>query len=343
VGALFFCGAILLHRRSRRWGPWAFRAALVANQWLILGYDWAHRADQPLLFGANNGVCVFLFFLSALLDSPWSAGLLLAGELAGLAAFARAGVDVGGAMAWVLLGFSLVAAGALWGLPAGLLQRMEQRREELILARWHRQRLLRTLFHDLANPLQVLFLEYEAGVEAERIRGTFRRMHKVLNLAASLENTPMALRPVELGPLLQSLDDLHKESLQAKGLGLEITCEACLALAEPELLLESVLGNLMANAIKFSPPGGGLRLAAGRKGNWVEIRLVDQGPGIPAATVDALHQGRRLQSTPGSLGEPGSGFGLGLARDYVGQMGGQLGFQVAPDGGTTAVVQLKPA
>jgi signal transduction histidine kinase len=341
AGALLFCAAVLLHRRSRRWGPWAFRAALLANQWLILGFDWAHRLDQPLLFGANNGVCVFLFFISALLDSPWSAGLLLAGELAALAVFARAGTDIGGPMLGVLLGFSLVAAGALWGLPANLLGRMERRREELILARWHRQRLLRTLFHDLANPLQVLFLEYEAGVEVERIRRSFRRMHKVLNLAASLENTPMALLAVELAPLLQALDDLHQKSLQAKGLGLEITCEACRAMAEPELLLESVLGNLMANAIKFSPPGGGLRLEAGRKGEWVEIRLVDQGPGIPASTVEALHKGLRLESTPGSLGEPGSGFGLGLARDYVEQMGGKLSFRVAPDGGTTAVVQLK--
>ncbi|HXC63579.1 MAG TPA: hypothetical protein VNZ67_04435, partial [bacterium] len=141
AGALFLACAALLHRGSVRWGPWAFRAALFANQWLIFGYDWAHRADQPLLFAANHSVSIFLVFQGALLDAPWAGGALLAGELLAVAVFAWAGVNVGGGMTGVLLGLSLAAAGALWALPFGLLTRLESQRRELILARWHRQRL----------------------------------------------------------------------------------------------------------------------------------------------------------------------------------------------------------
>jgi len=341
AGALFFGGAALLHRGSKRWGPWAFRVSLFANQWLILAYDWLHRADQPLLFGANNSVCVFLVFLCALLDSPWASGLLLLVELAALAGFNAAGIEVGGGMTAVLLGFSLLAAGALWGLPVSLLRRMELRRRELILARWHRQRLLRTLFHDLANPVQVLCLECEAGAEAPKIRSTFKRMHRVLNMAASLENSPLALRNVELRPVLDALVETHQDALRAKGLSLDLHCPPVAVRAEPDLLLESVLGNLLGNAIKFTQPGGRLHLRAQGGGDWVELSLLDQGPGIPASALDALQSGRRIRSTPGSLGEPGSGFGLGLAQDYVQQMGGEFSLRPGELGGTEAVVRLR--
>jgi signal transduction histidine kinase len=77
---------------------------------------------------------------------------------------------------------------------------------------------------------------------------------------------------------------------------------------DPEMLRQAV-SNLTDNAIKFSPPGGEVRLSAIALPSWVEITVADQGPGIPpedrSRAVERFFRGEAARSTPGS--------GLGLA------------------------------
>ena len=116
--------------------------------------------------------------------------------------------------------------------------------------------------------------------------------------------------------------------------------------ASPDRLAQ-VLDNLLANATDASPPGSQLQLSARRSDDrrWVEIHVVDQGPGLDPEqrrrAFDRFWRAERVvQATNGdrpSLG--GSGLGLAIVRRLVAADGGQVALLEGPGGGVDAVVR----
>jgi two-component system sensor histidine kinase KdpD len=103
-------------------------------------------------------------------------------------------------------------------------------------------------------------------------------------------------------------------------------------------LLERAVANLVANALHASPPEAAVRIVAGSVVDRVELRVVDQGAGIPVSERDRVFQPfQRLGDRPN-----GSGVGLGLAvaRGFVEVMDGDLWIEDTPGGGTTMVVSF---
>jgi len=228
-------------------------------------------------------------------------------------------------------------------LPAEIFASLRVHRLALDEALRRRRRLFSMLFHDLANPLQVVAAQVELDQDFTRASRLADRMAGVLTAAKDLDQAGMVLQALPLDGLLEGIDDLYRERLAAKALRLERQGGPWLVLVQPQLFRESVLGNLLGNAIKFAPLGGSIRISAQRAGAMVELSLQDSGSGIPQAVLDALARGQRAPSSPGSLGELGNGYGLGLAQDYLGQMGGALQLRTAQGGGTLALVRLQAA
>ena len=92
--------------------------------------------------------------------------------------------------------------------------------------------------------------------------------------------------------------------------------------ADP-LRLGQVIGNLVSNAIKFTPGGGSVTIGAGEEGQQIWIQVIDTGPGIPPAQQEKMFepfvkgdQGRRFPD--------GMGLGLNIARELVEAHGGKL-------------------
>ncbi|CAN5697930.1 sensor histidine kinase KdpD [soil metagenome] len=111
-------------------------------------------------------------------------------------------------------------------------------------------------------------------------------------------------------------------------------------LADPALLERSV-ANLVANALRHTPPEASIRLAAGAVAERVDLRLIDTGPGIAPDKAEHLFQafqrlGDRSQDT-------GVGLGLAVARGFVEAMGGQLEAEETPGGGLTMVIRMPAA
>lgn len=112
------------------------------------------------------------------------------------------------------------------------------------------------------------------------------------------------------------------------------------ASADP-VLLQRVLANLLANATRFAPPGSPVRIATSTFADRVEVRVIDHGPGIPAARRDEVFVPfQRLGDTDNGTG---LGLGLALSKGFVEAMGGTLEPEDTPGGGLTMVVSLAAA
>jgi two-component system sensor histidine kinase KdpD len=110
--------------------------------------------------------------------------------------------------------------------------------------------------------------------------------------------------------------------------------------ADPALL-ERAIANLVGNAVQWSPRNRPVRVSAGAVGDRVELRVVDQGPGIPESERERVFLpfqrfGDRRNAT-------GVGLGLAVARGFVEVMGGELTIEDTPGGGVTMVIALPAA
>jgi two-component system phosphate regulon sensor histidine kinase PhoR len=113
--------------------------------------------------------------------------------------------------------------------------------------------------------------------------------------------------------------------------------------ADPDRL-HQVLTNLLANAIKFTPPGGEVTATAGDgAGGLVRLAVEDTGPGIPAAEreriFDKFYQVGRVESER----PPGTGLGLTIARHLVELHGGRIWVEDARHAGAAFVLLLPAA
>lgn len=111
--------------------------------------------------------------------------------------------------------------------------------------------------------------------------------------------------------------------------------------ADPPLL-ERALWNLVANAVKASELESPIRIMAALVvGNWVELRIVDRGPGI--APLDRERVFVPFQRLGDQSTGNGVGLGLAVAKGFVEAMGGELLLDDTPGGGLTVIVRLRTA
>ncbi|MEU4544692.1 sensor histidine kinase KdpD [Nonomuraea dietziae] len=145
----------------------------------------------------------------------------------------------------------------------------------------------------------------------------------------------LALQAVALEEVVpRSIDDLGPLRERVEG---DISIELPEIAADPALL-ERVLVNLMANAIRYSPPEAKVLITASWHGDHVEIRVIDRGPGIPPDAHDRVFL--PFQRLGDRDNHTGVGLGLALSRGLTEAMGGTLVPDETPGGGLTMILAL---
>ena len=133
---------------------------------------------------------------------------------------------------------------------------------------------------------------------------------------------------------------LHSLAIADESVQLDVPETLPRVLADPGLL-ERALANLIDNAVRFSPPGRPARVTAGAIDGYVDVRVVDRGPGVPAGDRDRLFV--PFQRLGDSAQGEGVGLGMAVAKGFVEAMGGEIEIEDTPGGGLTVVTRLRAA
>jgi two-component system sensor histidine kinase KdpD len=218
-----------------------------------------------------------------------------------------------------------------------------------------RSGLLSAVSHDLRTPLAAIKAasstlmrrgaNWPEDVRDELVASIDQQADRLSSLVSNLLTmSRIQSSAVQLDLVATEVADVAAAALSlvdARGHRVTTDLDGCPpVLADPQLL-ERVVGNLVDNACKWSPPGAEVRLDAHAAGESVVIRVVDSGPGIPRdRRGDAFVPFQRLGD---SSGVEGTGLGLAIAHGFAEAMSGTIEIEDTPGGGTTMVLTLPSA
>jgi signal transduction histidine kinase len=215
--------------------------------------------------------------------------------------------------------------------------------------------------HDLRGPLNVIAIsvrsllrrmslvdegsaEYRQLRAIERATEQMRRLVTDLLDVAQIDAGKLAIDPVPIPPreLVDEAVDLYRPQAQARGLSLSahVTSDVPVVRADRERI-QQVLGNLIGNAIKFTPAGGQITVSAAQRDSLVWFAVEDTGLGIPDGDRRAIFERFRRSNNGGR--RHGVGLGLAIVRGIVESHGGTVSVESEQGRGSTFLFSLLPA
>lgn len=237
-------------------------------------------------------------------------------------------------------------------------------RRNLDAALFRKTQYLRILMHDISTPLNILsgtveHLSMKAHPQAE---AGFARAQRASDSIRDIIENVRRLDQVEVGggapsvpgrvTIEKMLDDVEEhfgQRAKKKGVELHLNMDARLQgspmLTDPVLLTFQILGNLVGNAIKFTPAGGEVNVSLTTEGEDLCIIVEDNGIGMSVAQLKKLRSPRGPEVRTSDGGETGNGYGFQIAQFCVDQLGGTLDISSrnhsGADGKTGTRVEVK--
>lgn len=223
-----------------------------------------------------------------------------------------------------------------------------------------RRDFIANISHELRTPLTSVRLLVESlmtGVaeSPEAVRGLYEKINTEVNALEQMSQELLDLAQIESGQAVVRLVPVSVRELveatvsrlqpqavrKQQGLTIHVG-EDLVALADTEQLSRA-LGNLVHNAIKFTPDGGSIRLAAHRKDGDIVVAVTDNGPGIAAADQPRVFE-RFFRGDRARLRQSGTGLGLAIAKHVVEAHGGRIWVESEgiPGRGTSFFFTLLP-
>ncbi|MGH2619121.1 MAG: sensor histidine kinase [Anaerolineales bacterium] len=219
--------------------------------------------------------------------------------------------------------------------------------ERLQLTETQRRNLLAELTHELRTPVSVIQGNLEGMLDGvypadaahlnpilEEVRQLSRLIDDLRTLSLSESGAlELHLEPTELEVLTGEVAAAYRPQAQEKGISLNLDFPAELPPLELDpVRIREVLVNLLTNALRHTPPGGEVKIAATSDPvrRVATVRVTDSGPGIRPEVLPHIFE--RFYKSDGS---GGSGLGLTIAKSLVTAHGGEIEAESPPDAGTT--------
>lgn len=224
-----------------------------------------------------------------------------------------------------------------------LLHREQKLRRALERAESAKAHFFAVLSHELRTPLQAIFGYTELLARAldesatpavrdflHRIERSERHLlgliNNVLDFERMTRGSPVQLDvgPIPVAEVLDALEAMLSSQAAEKGIELEVECaDPGLVAAGDRAMVQQVMVNLLANALKFTPTGGSVTVDARRTADHViAIMVCDTGRGIPADELERIFEPFTQVSRHDS--REGAGLGLAISRKIARSLGGEL-------------------
>jgi signal transduction histidine kinase len=210
------------------------------------------------------------------------------------------------------------------------------------------KQVLGVVAHDLRNPLNLLITTTDLLLEEDLDR---RRRKELLDVALraarqmnrligdlldtvrlQVGNVPLDVEELAVASIFRQAEETFGPTAKERHISLDVIVpEIGVAVRADPFRVSQVIGNIVGNALKFTPADGTVRLSAAPDGESVVIQVIDSGPGIPPADTEHLFD----NFWQGRNDHRGVGLGLAIARGVVEAHGGKIWCESVVGSGST--------
>jgi signal transduction histidine kinase len=237
-------------------------------------------------------------------------------------------------------GFSALA---VWYQHHKLMKMLRGQSHDLRIELDNKLRLNTLIFHDIVNPLTVIegtsqMMEETNNADPDDIRAISKMSKKMVSIIESARGIEsgfnIEFKNIPIDKLFKELQDMFLVRIKAKELKFKLNSPSTLMIySNLQLMCNSVIGNFLSNAIKFSPRGGTITMTAEKSDDMIRISIVDNGAGFSSNLLNRIKNGSVYFSLKGTEGEPGNAYGISIALLFLNNLNGYLEVKNQENGG----------
>ncbi len=221
----------------------------------------------------------------------------------------------------------------------------------------NKEKFLSIISHDLSDHVgsfmaisSLLNEQYDELSKEERIKliknmanvskHNYKLLHDLLTWSTvQMDYIPYSPKPFKLERIYREVIELFNPLIEEKKLLIFLKMKSNSEIFADHHMASAILRNLVSNAIKFSHPGGEIRISAQERDDKMLITVSDTGVGMNHEALLRFNSSLSF-SNPGTMQEPGTGIGLILTKEFVQKNEGEIFIESVPDEGTTVSFTL---
>jgi signal transduction histidine kinase len=238
---------------------------------------------------------------------------------------------------------------------------VQEQKNHLLRINREKEKIIAVVAHDLKGPFQVMFSylqmltdSYDRYTDERRkkyiqristsTQASYRLVEALLNWImagdGTLEFSPKAFSVKDHADLAISLT---RNMADGKEITMDLSADSGIRVFADANMIAAVLRNLVANAVKFTPRGGRVRVGADQKAGRIRIWVKDTGVGMTQELIENILTGSDYESNPGTEQETGTGLGLVICKEFVEKNNGTLEITSRKGAGSSFIVTLPSA
>ena len=237
-------------------------------------------------------------------------------------------------------------------------EKLSRTNKDLEQANATKNKLFSIIAHDLKDPFNTIlgFSDYLSDEFdslddkdkikiSKTIRNSSRKVHTLLdNLLKWSRSQTNALtlnkQEINVSEVINNSYGLFKENIENKKIEIVLNVPQKLKVFADENTIQTVIRNLINNAIKFTPQKGTIQIKAEENKSSVIISISDTGLGMSQNEMDHLFQPEKIKVSIGTNGEKGSGLGLLICKEFIDLNNGKISVSSKPGKGSTFSITL---